>query len=61
MCLSHDDLANYFKTNFLMMRHHQYTLTELDLMMPWEREVHLIMLLQALEEEEEARKKNGNT
>jgi hypothetical protein len=44
-----------------MMRHHQYTLTELDLMMPWEREVHLIMLLQALEEEEEARKKNGNT
>lgn len=29
------------------------------MMMPWEREIHLIMLMQALEEEEEARKANG--
>ena len=26
------------------------------MMMPWEREIHLIMLMQALQEEEEAKK-----
>jgi hypothetical protein len=31
------------------------------MMMPWEREIHLIMLMQALQEEEEAKKANGNT
>lgn len=60
MCLSHDDLSNYYRTNFLLMRHHHYTLTELDLMIPWEREVNLILLIQALEEEKEARKQNGD-
>jgi hypothetical protein len=43
------------------MRHHHYTLTELDMMMPWEREVYLILLMEALEEEKEARKQNGNS
>jgi len=28
-------------------------------MMPWEREIQLIMLMQALEEEKQAREKNG--
>jgi len=35
-------------------------LTELDNMIPWEREVHTILLLQALEEEKEAREKSKN-
>jgi hypothetical protein len=30
------------------------------MMMPWEREIHLIMLMQALLEEEEAKKANGS-
>jgi hypothetical protein len=30
------------------------------MMMPWEREIHLIMLMQALQEEEEAKKANGS-
>jgi len=54
-------LANHFKTNFLLQRHHNYTLTEIEMMMPWEREVHIILLLQALEEEKQAREQvNGN-
>jgi hypothetical protein len=43
------------------MRYHKYSLTELDLMIPWEREIYTIILLQTLEEEkrqrEEARAK----
>jgi len=55
VCLSHDDLSNHFKTNFMLMRHHKYSLTELEMMLPWERDVHIILLLQALEEEKRKR------
>jgi hypothetical protein len=46
--------------NFTMHRHHKYSLSELDNMIPWEREAYLIMLMQALEEEKEARKAQEN-
>jgi hypothetical protein len=35
------------------MQHHKYSLTELDNMLPWERDVYVNMLLQHLEEENE--------
>ena len=41
------------------MQHHKYSLTELDNMMPFERDIYLTMLAQHLEEEEERAKKNG--
>jgi hypothetical protein len=59
VCLSHETLANYFKTSFMLMRHHKYSITELESMMPWEKEVHLILLLQALEEEKQMRESHG--
>jgi hypothetical protein len=42
------------------MHHHKYSLTELDLMMPWEREVYVVLLTQALEEEKQAREAAQN-
>jgi len=33
------------------MQHHKYTLTELEEMIPFEREIYVSMLLQHLEEE----------
>tara|TARA_B110001469_G_C9617021_1_gene307291 strand:+ start:693 stop:833 length:141 start_codon:yes stop_codon:yes gene_type:complete len=45
----------------MLLRYHKYSLTELDEMMPWEREVHMIMLMQALEEEEAQRKEQENS
>ena len=33
------------------MQHHKYSLTELDNMMPWERDVYVAMLIQYIEEE----------
>tara|TARA_B100000787_G_scaffold139211_1_gene108086 strand:- start:91 stop:228 length:138 start_codon:yes stop_codon:yes gene_type:complete len=36
-----------------MMQHHKYSLTELDNMMPWEREIYVNLLLQHIEEENE--------
>jgi hypothetical protein len=51
--LSHDNLMNYFQTNFAMMQHHKYSLTELDSMLPWERQIYVDMLVRHLEEEKE--------
>ena len=35
------------------MQHHKYSLTELDNMMPWEREIYLGLLQEHLKEEKE--------
>jgi hypothetical protein len=36
-----------------MIHHHKYSLTELENMIPWERQVYLDMLIKFLEEETE--------
>jgi hypothetical protein len=33
------------------MQHHKYSLTELDNMMPWEREIYVDMLVEHIKEE----------
>ena len=51
------------RTNFALMQHHNYSLAELENMMPWEREIYLHLLMQFIEEEkqqrEKERRKNG--
>tara|TARA_B100000508_G_C11447206_1_gene272019 strand:+ start:612 stop:788 length:177 start_codon:yes stop_codon:yes gene_type:complete len=49
--MAHESLESYFKTNFALMQHHKYSLTELENMMPWEREVYVTLLSQYIEEE----------
>ena len=49
--LSHDNLSNYYKTNFALMQHHNYSLSELDSMMPWEREIYVGLLQNWIREE----------
>ena len=41
------------------MQHHNYSLTELENMIPWEREVYLGLLMNYLKEEEERRKQES--
>jgi len=36
-----------------MMQHHGYSLTELDNMVPWEREIYVALLADWIEEENE--------
>jgi len=57
--LSHESLVNHYKTNFAMMQHHNYSLTELDNMVPWEREIYVSLLQEYIKEENE-RIKNEN-
>jgi len=49
----HDNLGNHYQTNFALMQHHKYSLTELENMIPWEKELYVNMLLRHLEEERE--------
>lgn len=42
--LGHETLANYFQTNFSLIHHHKYSLTELENMIPWERDIYIILL-----------------
>jgi hypothetical protein len=44
---------NYYKTNFQLVQHHKYSLTELENMLPWERDIYVTMLSQYIEEENE--------
>ena len=49
--MAHEDLASYYKLNFALMQHHKFSLTELENMMPWEREIYVSLLQQYVEEE----------
>jgi hypothetical protein len=52
-------VENYYKTNFGMMQHHNYSLSELEDMMPWEREIYIGLLLNYLKEEKERIDREG--
>ena len=43
-------------TNFSLMQHHKYSLTELENMMPWERDIYVDMLITYIKEEKEKQK-----
>lgn len=59
MSMAHEDLASYYRVNFALMQHHKYSLTELENMIPWEREVYLSLLQQYIEEESLKERLNG--
>ena len=41
------------------MQHHKYSLTELDNLLPWEKEVYVSMLSNHIKEENERRRREG--
>ena len=49
--MAHMNLENYFRLNFAMMQYHKYSLTEIENMMPWERDIYVGLLQAHLEEE----------
>jgi len=59
MALSHEGLVNFYNTNFQMMQHHKYSLSELEDMMPWEREIYLILLRQHIAKENSEHEKRN--
>jgi hypothetical protein len=56
----HNSLENYYKTNFALIQHHKYSLTEIENLMPWERDVYVNLLLAYIAEEERRQSSEKN-
>lgn len=56
--VGNESLSNHYVTNFTMMQYFKYSLTELNDMFPWEREIYVAMLNQHIEEENRRRSQN---
>tara|TARA_B100001559_G_scaffold307264_1_gene299242 strand:- start:277 stop:459 length:183 start_codon:yes stop_codon:yes gene_type:complete len=54
--MAHMDMLSYYKLNFALMQYHKYSLTEIENMIPWEREIYTMLLEQHLKDEEEKAK-----
>jgi hypothetical protein len=50
--MGHESLETFYRINFALMQHHKYSLTDIENMIPWEREVYLSLLEQYIEDEE---------
>ena len=56
----HDSLENMYKTNFALMQHHKYSITEFENMLPWERDIYVNLLIAHINEVEQQRKQAQN-
>ena len=55
------DLENYFRLNFALIQYHKYSLTEIENMMPWERDIYVELLRQHLKEEKEKQESSNQS
>jgi hypothetical protein len=60
IAINNDTLMNYYISNFTMAQFYHYSLSELDNMYPWEREVYMSLLNKHIQEENERRKNGKN-
>ena len=51
MSIARENLEAYYRINFSLMQYHKYSLTELENMIPWERDIYISLLQQYIEEQ----------
>jgi len=56
----HMDLEGYYKINFALLQYHKYSLTEVENLIPWERDIYIGMLKQHLEDEKLKQQQQSN-
>jgi hypothetical protein len=49
--MAHTSLESYYFVNFQLIQHHKYSLSEIENMIPWERDVYVGLLKNYIEEE----------
>ena len=49
--MAHIELESYYRINFALMQFHKYSLTEIENLIPWERDIYLALLRNHIEEE----------
>jgi len=45
------ELIDFYRTNFLLQKKHNFSITEIEDMLPFEREINIMLLLELLEKE----------
>ena len=56
----HLDLENYFRLNFALIQYHKWSLSEIENLLPWERDIYVELFKQHLEEEKLKHQSNSN-
>ena len=51
VALIHMNLEKHYRLNFALMQYHKYSLTEIENLIPWERDIYVALLQQHLEDE----------
>ena len=58
--MGHDSLSNHIITNFSLLHHHKWSLSEIEGMMPWEKYTYVDLLNEYLREEDRKAKQREN-
>lgn len=56
----HDSLANMIQCNFVMIKEHNFSLSEIENMIPWERQIYLGLLMNYVKEQNERTKQESS-
>jgi hypothetical protein len=57
LALNHNSLQNYYTTIFALVQHHKYSITEINNLIPFERDIFVDMLASHLKEVEETKQR----
>lgn len=49
----YNSVENYFRLNFSLKKYHKFSLTEIEEMIPWERDVYVTLIREWIEEEKQ--------
>jgi hypothetical protein len=51
--MNYERLSNVLETNFIMTKEHNFSITELENMLPWERQIYLGLVVNYVKEQKE--------
>ena len=57
--MSHNNLENYYQTVFSLIQHHKYSISEVENLIVFERDLYVEMLVSYIKDLEEKRKQQG--
>lgn len=55
--LCHISLKEYYQMIFSLAQHHKYSITELESLLPYERDLYFTMLIQFIEKQKEEQRR----
>jgi hypothetical protein len=56
----YSNLANYYQTVFALCQHHKYSISDVEDLLPFERDIYVTMLVDYIEKEKERLRKSGH-